>query len=185
MMSPEEATRLLENAEMLCPPDVVDRAVRRVASEISGAMGDSFPLVLQVMRGATVFCGQLLPLLDFPLELDYLHASRYGSATRGASIQWFVAPREDVVGRHVLVVDDILDEGITIAAVRDTLIENGARSVRIAVFCEKDTGRAKPVQADFVGLHVPDRYVFGFGMDVRGVWRNLPAVYALDKADES
>jgi hypoxanthine phosphoribosyltransferase len=84
-----------------------------------------------------------------------------------------------VAGRTVLVVDDILDEGITLGAVRDKLLAMGAAELRIAVFCDKELGREKAIRADFVGVHLPNRYVFGFGMDVNGAWRNLPAVYAL------
>jgi hypoxanthine phosphoribosyltransferase len=131
------------------------------------------------MGGAVVFTGHLLPQLRFPLDFDYIHVTRYGRGTRGGQITWQVAPKESVAGRAVLVVDDILDEGETLAAVRARLLECGASACLAAVLADKDIGRPKPIRADFVGVHVPDRYVFGFGMDVRGVWRNLPAIYAL------
>ena len=131
------------------------------------------------MGGATVFAGQLLPLLAFPLEFGAIAVTRYGNTTRGSEIDWRLAPGEDVRGRTVLVLDDILDEGVTLAAVRDRLAELGARRVLTAVLADKDLGRPKPVVPDFVGVRVPDRYVFGFGMDAYGAWRNLPAIYAL------
>jgi hypoxanthine phosphoribosyltransferase len=108
--------------------------------------------------------------------------TRYGTSTVGGQISWKVSPGTAVAGRAVLVVDDILDEGHTLAAVRRKLLEAGATEVHIAVFSQKETGREKPVQADFVGIALPNRYVFGFGMDVHGVWRNLPAVYALKES---
>lgn len=150
-----------------------------MAGEIAGELGRSFPLVLCVMRGSVIFAGQLLPRLEFPLEFDYLDVTRYREETRGGEIAWKVTPGTAVAGRAVLVLDDILDEGQTLAAVKAKLLEAGASRVWCAVFAEKDIGRAKPVAADFVGLHLPNRYVFGFGMDVGGAWRNLPEIYAL------
>jgi hypoxanthine phosphoribosyltransferase len=84
----------------------------------------------------------------------------------------------------VLVVDDILDEGNTLETIRDKLLAAGSQQVCIAVFADKETGRPKPVAADFVGIKLPNRYVFGFGMDVNGAWRNLPAIYALKDGEE-
>ncbi|MBL8518112.1 MAG: hypoxanthine-guanine phosphoribosyltransferase [Betaproteobacteria bacterium] len=185
MVSRDEALRILETAELVCPADEVQAAVVRLGREISESIGDTFPVVLQVMRGSSVFCGHLLPLLHFPLEFDYIHATRYENATAGREISWKVNPPESVRGRTVLVVDDILDEGHTLAAIRESLLARGAAAVRIAVFCVKDLGREKPVSADFVGVTVPDRYVFGYGMDAYGAWRNLPAVYALKEQQDS
>lgn len=135
------------------------------------------------MRGSVVFAGQLLPQLRFPLEFDYLDVTRYGDATRGGAINWKVDSATAVSGRTVLVVDDILDEGHTLKAIRDKLLSAGAQQVYSAVFAEKQTGRPKPVAADFVGVKLPNRYVFGFGMDVNGAWRNLPAIYALEDGE--
>lgn len=150
-----------------------------MAREISAALADSFPLVLCVMRGSIVFAGHLLPQLRFPLEIDYLDLTRYRNATRGGEIAWRTMSGTAVAGRVVLVVDDILDEGNTLAAIRENLAASGASRVCCAVLAEKDTGRDKPARAEFIGVRVPNRYVFGFGMDVRGIWRNLPEIYAL------
>ncbi len=179
MLSAGEAQRIYDEAELVVSAQDAAVAVRRVAGEIVTAMKDAHPLVLTVMGGAVIFTGQLLPLLNFPLDFDYLHVTRYGDTTTGGELSWIVAPRVPIAGRSVLVVDDILDEGITLAAVKRRLTEQGAKDCRIAVFADKDLGRAKPVKADFVGVRLPDRYVFGFGMDVKGAWRNLPAVYAV------
>ena len=176
---PNKAGRTLETADLVCSAAAVSEAVTRLAREISAALADSFPLVLCVMRGAVIFAGQLLPQLKFPLEFDYLDLTRYGAATRGGEISWRVMPGTAVAGRTVLVLDDILDQGNTLAAIREKLLAAGASRVYYAVLTEKDTGRAKPVRADFVGLRLPDRYVFGCGMDVKGLWRNLPEIYAL------
>jgi hypoxanthine phosphoribosyltransferase len=181
-MSPSEARTILAEADLLVSAEKSALAVRRVADEIRQSLADSNPLVLAVMGGAVVFTGQLLPLLDFPLDFDYLHVSRYGDFTMGGEIVWRVEPHASVTDRTVLVVDDILDEGITLAEIKKRLLEQGAASVLTAVFAEKDLdrpGHVKPIHADFCGVTLPNRYVFGYGMDVKGAWRNLPAVYAV------
>ena len=178
-MSPQEAQKILDEADLLCSAEKSALAVRRVAAEITARLADANPLVLAVMGGAVVFTGQLLPQLAFPLDFDYLHVTRYGDVTTGGQLAWIVEPRTPVADRVVLVVDDILDEGVTLAAISQRLLEQGASEVLCAVFADKNLGRAKPIAADFVGVHLPNRYVFGYGMDVRGAWRNLPAVYAV------
>ncbi|MBM3357027.1 MAG: hypoxanthine-guanine phosphoribosyltransferase [Betaproteobacteria bacterium] len=178
-LTPQQAREILETAEQVCSAAEVAKVVARMAGEISTVLAESFPLVLCVMRGSVMFAGKLLPMLRFPLEFDYLDVTRYGSSTRGGEISWKMTPGTAVAGRVVLVLDDILDEGRTLAAVREKLLAAGASRVYCAVFAEKDIGRAKPARADFVGMRVPNRYVFGFGMDVRGAWRHLPEIYAL------
>ncbi|OJW76203.1 hypoxanthine-guanine phosphoribosyltransferase [Thiobacillus sp. 65-1402] len=178
-MTPFEAQQLLDNAECVASADTVQTVLDRLGKEIARVLAEDFPLVLAVMGGAVVFAGQLLPRLGFPLEFDYLHVTRYRGKTSGGEVEWRVLPGQNVVGRSVLVLDDILDEGETLAAIRDKLLHMGAARVWSAVLTNKDNGLDKPVRADFVGLDVPDRYVFGCGMDAYGLWRNLPAIYAL------
>ncbi|KAF0205192.1 MAG: hypoxanthine [Gallionellaceae bacterium] len=179
MISSLEARDILSNAELLFTGEQVTAAVHLVAREINATLADEHPLVLSVMGGAVVFTGQLLPLLNFPLDFDYVHVSRYSNAKQGGEMNWKVAPRENVRGKVVLVVDDILDEGETIAAIKQRVMELGAIRFYSAVFADKDNGRDKPVRADFIGMTVPDRFVFGYGMDIHGAWRNLPAIYAV------
>ena len=178
-MNRRDAQRLLDEADLLWSADEVNSAVSRMATDISAKLKDEFPVVLSVMGGAAVFTGRLLPLLAFPLEFGAIEVTRYNNTTHGRDIAWRLAPRDNVRDRTVLVVDDILDEGITLAAIRAKLVDMGARRVYSAVFADKDIGREKPAHADFVGVSVPNRYVFGFGMDAYGLWRNLPAIYAL------
>lgn len=178
-MAPEEAKQILAEADLIVPAEEIQAALARLAADIGARLQDANPLVLTVMGGAVVFAGQLIPRLGFPLDCDYLHATRYGDVTRGGELAWVVEPRTPVAGRTLLVLDDILDEGITLAAIKRRLLEQGAKECLVAVLTEKDLGRAKPVAADFVGLRLPNRYVFGCGMDVKGAWRNLPAIYAV------
>jgi hypoxanthine phosphoribosyltransferase len=175
----QKARDILNSSEQVCSAAAVSEAVKRVAMEISAKLCEKQPLVLSVMGGSVVFTGHLLPLLNFPMDFDYIHVSRYDDDTRGGAIDWKVVPRENVKGRTVLVLDDILDEGQTLAAIRDRILGAGATSFFSAVLANKDTGKPKPIKADFMGVTVPNRYVFGYGMDVYGAWRNLPAIYAL------
>jgi hypoxanthine phosphoribosyltransferase len=176
------AWRFLEQSDLVASADEVQAALRRVAAEIHARLAGAYPLVLPVMGGAVVFAGQLLPLLRFPLDFDYIHVSRYGAATRGAHIEWRVTPPESVRGRTVLVVDDILDGGETMAAIRERLLALGASAFHCAVLVEKVLAKPKPIAADFVGLRIPDRFVFGYGMDAKGFWRNLPEIRAMHGA---
>ena len=174
-----QARLFLENSDVVCSADEVQRAIRRLAGEIESRLAESYPLVLVVMGGAVVFAGQLLPLLRFPLDFDYIHATRYGAATRGAQIDWRVTPPQGVRGRTVLVLDDILDHGDTMSAIKKRLLELGAKDFYCAVLVEKRLSMKKPIKADFVGLTIPDRFVFGCGMDAKGYWRNLPDIRAM------
>lgn len=178
-MNREEALDLFKQSEEIVSAQAVAASIDRMAKDIGAAIGDTFPLLLSVMGGAAVFTGMLLPKLDFPLEFDYIHLTRYRNTTQGGEMQWRVAPAESVKDRVVLVLDDILDEGETMAAIRDRILAMGATRFMSAVLCEKQINRNKPLKPDFCGFEVPDRYVFGCGMDAKGYWRNLPSIRAL------
>ena len=175
----QQAWAFLEKSEQIAGAEEVQAAVRRVAAEIEQRLSTAYPLVLAVMGGAVIFAGQVLPLLRFPLDFDYIHASRYGAATRGASVDWKVTPPDLARGRTVLVLDDILDHGETMSVIRERLLALGAKEFYCAVLVEKMLGKQKPIAADFVGLRIPDRFVFGCGMDAKGYWRNLPEIRAM------
>jgi len=177
--SRKAAWAFLENSDLIASAAEVQAATDRLALEIEKRLAETYPLVLAVMGGAVVFAGQILPKLRFPLDFDYIHASRYGSETRGAQIDWRVTPPASVHGRAVLVLDDILDGGHTMAAIRDRLVELGAASFHCAVLVEKTLREPKPIRADFVGLTIAERFVFGYGMDAKGFWRNLPEIRAM------
>ena len=179
MLPPDKACEILQSAELICSASETTEAVRRLASEVTRVLAKACPFVLTVMRGGVVFSGQLLPLLEFPLDFDYVDVTRYRNTTRGGLMEWNVFPETTVRDRAVLVIDDILDEGHTMAEIRARVLACGAHSFHCAVFADKEIGTRKVMTADFVGIRVPNRYVFGFGMDVYGAWRNLPAVYAL------
>jgi hypoxanthine phosphoribosyltransferase len=182
------ARALLANAEEIVSADKVQAAVRNVAAVLNQRFDNdetgAFPLVLGVMGGAVVFTGNLLPQLTFPLEFDYIHVTRYGDLDRGGEVVWKVIPRQDVTGRIIIIVDDILDEGETLAHVKQRLLDMGAAEVILAVFADKELGKVKPVQADIVGLTVPNQFIVGFGMDAHNYWRNLPGLWVIRDADK-
>ena len=177
-------TQDVPRSEEIASEAVVQAALDRMACEITAKLAGREPLVVPVLNGGLVFAGQLLPRLGFALDVSYVHVRRYGRETRGGELVWIAGPHESVTGRAVLLLDDILDEGQTLLAIRSRLYELGAAEVLLAAFAVKIRAQPPKVMADFAGIRVPDRFVFGFGMDVGGRWRNLPSVRALaDSAD--
>lgn len=171
---------VLRDSDLLYSPDQVERALNRMADSITSTLRETNPLILTVMIGGLIPAGKLVTRLSFPLELDYVHVTRYRRGTRGGELQWRVRPTITLKDRVVLLIDDILDEGITLGAIINSCRQEGARAVYSAVLVEKRHDR-KPIlqHADFSGLQVEDRYVFGCGMDYRGYLRNLPAIHAV------
>ena len=170
---------VLPRSDEIIGEAAIQAALDRMATEIEARLAGRNPLVVTVMNGGLIFAGQLLPRLGLALELSYVHVRRYGQETTGGELVWIAGPHEPVTGRTVLLLDDILDEGRTLATIRSRLLEQGATEVLIAAFASKEREAPAQVQADFVGVRVPDRFVFGFGMDVAGAWRNLPSIRAL------
>ena len=171
--------QLLEQAELVHSSEAIQMTITRLSSQITEVLKDSYPIVICVMGGGIVFAGQLLTQLSFALEIDYVHASRYQNETVGKTLTWHALPKLNLSDRTVLLIDDILDEGITLKAIKEKCLELGAKNVFSAVLVEKKLAHAKSITADFVGLEVPNCYVFGYGMDVYGWWRNLSAIYLL------
>jgi hypoxanthine phosphoribosyltransferase len=181
-ISRERYEAVAGKAELLVSGAEMERALDRLAERVAAELADKDPVVLCVLNGAIVAVGRLLPRLKFPLRLDCVHATRYRGATSGGCLEWFQRPAAAVRGQHVLVVDDILDEGITLDAIAKACREDGAESVRSAVLVEKERAHACGFNADFVGVRLPDRYLYGYGLDYKGYFRNADGVYAV--ADE-
>ncbi len=177
----KEIERAMAEADCLVPDEGVEAALDRLAEGITDRLRHTNPLVFCVMNGGLILAGRLLPRLPFPLEVSYLHASRYGHALQGNLLDWRVRPTQDLRGRTILVLDDILDEGHTLLAILDYLKAEGAGQVFSAVLVHKlhDRKAYPGMRADFTGLDVADRFLFGCGMDYKGYWRNAPGIYAL------
>lgn len=173
-------TEALRSADLIHDHSIISTAVQRLGTEITQVLAGETPVFLTVMNGGLVFSGALSLAISTDLEFDYLHATRYRGTTSGNTLHWLSKPKVSLQGRTVVVVDDILDEGHTLKAIREFCLEQGAHRVLIATLCEKRHGRCiQGIHADFVGLEVPDRYVFGYGMDYYEQGRNLPAIYAI------
>ena len=177
----EEAQRVMAEADLLYSAADIAHALDVLAASITEALADKNPLVLCVMNGGVITAGHLLTRLNFPLEQDYLHATRYRGATSGGqTITWLHEPETSLADRHVLLLDDLLDEGYTLREVARWCRERGAQSVSIAVLADKiHARRVDGIQADFPALPLVDRYVFGFGMDYKEYWRNANGIYAV------
>jgi len=171
----------LKGAELVVDAAAVTAALERMAAAINDTYRGCSPMVFGVMLGGLVPLVRLMRRFEFPHTVDYIHATRYRGGTTGGELQWRVAPPSDLQGRDVLIIDDILDEGITLAAITEELATRDPASLRTAVLVQKRLLRdtPAPLVADFVGVEVADRYVFGCGMDYRGFFRNLDAIYAL------
>jgi len=179
---PDDAMRALKSAELVHDKAAVETALDRMASEITEKLAETDPVILCIMNGGLLPCSWLVERLDFPFMLDYLHATRYRGEVTGAELVWQAQPHISLNDRQVLLVDDILDEGKTLAGVVDSCRRAGAKAVSSAVLVVKEHDhRVKGIAADFIGLTVDDRYVFGCGMDYRNYWRNLKAIYALNE----
>jgi hypoxanthine phosphoribosyltransferase len=180
-MNIEEAGKLLAEGDLLVSESEVVAAIARIADEMTAELKESNPVLICCMNGGLPFAGQLLTKLVFPLQVDYVHATRYGHKINGVSLDWKVRPQIDLHGRTVVLLDDILDEGVTLAAIADYCRQQGAAKIMMAVLVEKlHLRKVKPeMRADFIGIEVGDRFLFGYGLDYKGYWRNTPGIYAL------
>jgi hypoxanthine phosphoribosyltransferase len=173
-----EAERVMQQADCLFSKAEVEGAIDAMAKKIDDDMRDGNVVVLCVMNGGLIMTAALLARLHFPLRVDYLHATRYRERTAGDDLHWKTEPTQDLAGKDVLVIDDILDEGYTLDAILGYCRAKSPASLRSAVLIEKQHTRGVNPNPDYIGLQVPDRYVFGYGMDYKGYWRNAPGIYA-------
>lgn len=181
-MPQQTRDQLSEFAENIYSFEQVSQAIASLAHEINLALPGQDPLlVLCLLNGGLVFTGQLLPHLSRPVELSYVHATRYHNNVAGAQLRWISPQHADIRGKTILLCDDIFDEGKTLLAVYQELLHQGAGAVHCAVMTSKQHNR-KPAdfRPEFSALNVPDRYVFGMGMDYSGLWRNAPGIYAVN-----
>ena len=186
MITLEQSQDVLNKADCLFDLKSTEQALDRMATAITEKLADTKPLVLCVMIGALIPTGHLLTRLNFPLEVDYIHATRYRGTTRGGDLHWLVEPRNSLKDRTVLIVDDIMDGGLTLAAIIDYCKQAGAKAVYSAVLVNKKRKREPGVnfEPDFTGLDAEDRFLFGFGLDYDEFLRNAPGIYAVAEEHE-
>jgi hypoxanthine phosphoribosyltransferase len=182
METKDKIRSILEDAKCLYSYAEVNQALDRMSVEITHKLRDQNPLVLCVMTGALITTGHLVTRLHFPLEIDYIHVTRYRGTTRGGDLHWLVEPRQSLAGRTILIVDDIMDGGLTLAAIMDYCKQQGAKAIYSAVMVSKNRKREPGVnfEPDFVGVTTEDKYLFGFGLDYEEYLRNVPGIYAVN-----
>lgn len=165
----------------------IETALDRMAHEITAQLAGSNPIILSVMIGGIIPTGHLVTRLDFPLQMDYVHVTRYGRDLRGGDLHWLVTPRISLKDRHILIVEDVLDGGLTLASIVDYCHKQGAASVRTAVVVDKQREREEGAlqQADFTGLSIENKFLYGFGLDVEGYLRNVFSVNTVAKEDDA
>lgn len=181
----KELMRVRRDAVELHSSDSVQQAIAKLAFDVREAYTGKVPVLVTVMNGGLIFAAELAKRLDIPLEMDYLHASRYQGELQGNTVDWIVTPNANLVDRDVLIVDDILDVGTTLMAIVEACKAQGARSVKTCVLVDKQHDRkvVPGLKADFTALEAADHYLFGMGMDYKGFWRNAPGIYAIKDTD--
>jgi len=180
----EHAQLVLQQADLIYSSEQISQAIDELAQNINKQFESvTQPVIaLPIMNGGLVLSGHLLTRLTFPVFIDYLHATRYRNEITGSELKWKVRPQQSLKDKTLLIIDDILDEGYTLQAVRDYCLEQGANQVLSVLLVEKNHPRLKAdIKGDFIGLQVEDRYVFGFGMDYKGHHRSLNAIYAVSE----
>lgn len=178
---PEDVQSVFDKATCIYSKQEVEAAIDKMALQITKAVADSYPIFLCVVVGGMIPLGSLLMRMIFPLEINYIHATRYQGMTSGGELYWKAKPTCDLQGRTVVIVDDILDTGLTLAAIKHYCEQQGARKIYTSVLVDKHHAREQGglENADFAGLAVGNEYVFGYGMDYRGYLRNAPGIYAI------
>ena len=185
MTEVEKQNQIYQHAECLYSKAEISAAIETMGQTISADLAEENPLVIGIMNGGLVFLGHLLPELNFPLQVDYLHATRYGDEQTGGELTWLAKPKQNLSGRMVLLVDDIFDEGVTLEKVVAFCQAEGAKAVKVAVLLDKKHNHKKTTLVpDYILRTVPDQFVFGFGLDAKGYWRNAPGVFVLPEDDE-
>ena len=176
-----EVQQVWQEADCLCTEEQMEAVITKVAANITEELADKNPVVLCVMTGGLIFASKLAMQLAFPLQIDYIHVSRYRGEVVGGDIEWMVTPKIELKDRCVLVVDDILDEGQTLHEIIQSCERQGAESVYTAVLVDKQHDRKaiEGLKASFTGMEIEDRYIFGYGMDYKGYLRNAAGIYAV------
>lgn len=179
----KDLQKIRDNSKQLYSMTDIDEALDRLAISLTEQYADLKPIMLCVMNGSVMTAGHLLPKLKFVLELDYIHVTRYGEKTIGGELNWLHKPTTELANRTVILIEDIFDEGVTLQVLREYCEQAGAKSVSCVCLIDKIHDNKVGFPPEFIGLTVPDCYVFGFGMDYQGYWRNAPGIYAIKEMD--
>ena len=178
-MDIESIKKVELESDCLCDSKKINKALDNLAEKITADLKDKNPLVLCVMTGGVIPTGHLLTRLSFPLQLDYIHATRYQGETSGGELHWIQEPGISLQDRNILIIDDIFDEGITLLEIAKYCKEKGASKVYSAVLVNKIHNRKADFKPDYIGLEIENRYLFGFGMDYKNYLRNVNSIHAV------
>jgi len=181
VVSEAEIACVLENSTCVLDEAATEAMFNKLAANITEVCQHQKPIVLCVMTGAIVAVGRLLPKLKFPLEVDYIHATRYQGDVVGHELVWKQLPSTPLEGRTVILIDDVLDEGITMEKLKAYCEEQKVARCYTAVLVDKALSKDKPLAADFVGYQAGEQYLFGLGMDYKGYLRNANGLYVCPK----
>ena len=174
----EAALEVFKNSKVIYTEQQVKDALKSMAAKINKDYNGLCPLVLCVMNGGLFTTANLVNYLTMPINMDYIHATRYENGTEGRNLKWLAEPTTSLRGRDIVLVDDILDEGVTLSNLKKYCFERGAISVKAALLIQKNHNRCVDNNlGDYIGITVPDEYVFGCGMDYKGFFRNYPEIY--------
>jgi hypoxanthine phosphoribosyltransferase len=166
--------------EVLIPSDKVQEKVRELGERITEDYKGERPLLIGVLRGAVVVMGDLMRHIDLPCEIDFMDISSYGSGTSSSGVVRILKDlEEDITDRHVLVVEDIIDTGLTLSYLRRSLLARRPASLEICAFLSKPSRRRVDLDVKYLGFEVPDEFVVGYGLDFAGAYRNLPDICVL------
>jgi hypoxanthine phosphoribosyltransferase len=182
-VSYKQAQDIFSKSQILYTAQELSQKTKAIANAIEAEIDGEIPLFLTVMNGGMFFAAEVMKYIKKPFTADYIHASRYGDTTFGSGhISWYRQPTAEAVkDKTIYVLDDILDEGHTLAEVVRVLTHLGAKQCKLAVLINKDLGKPKPITADFVGHTAPNKYLFGCGMDIYGLYRQLSDIYVYNE----
>ncbi len=161
------------------PESEIQAAVRRVAEDINRDIADKNPLFICVLNGAFMFAGDLMKTINFPCEITFIKLASYDGLYTSGTVKEIIGLNESVVGRNVVVVEDIVDTGITMERILESLRAKGANSIRVATFLQKPDALQREITVDYVAMKIPNDFIVGYGLDYDGYGRNLKDIYTV------
>lgn len=169
-----------ENFKLVLSPEEIEQRVAQLAAEISRDLGESDPVMIGILKGAFIFLSDLVRRMDCEVALDFVRVASYGSSTQSSgAIKLTKPPDMDLTDRTVVVVEDIVDTGLTVRWLKDYLAEMGCRQVKVCSFIDKPERRKVDLDLDYVGFKVPKGFLVGYGLDYNEQYRHLPGVYEI------
>ena len=170
-----------QKPQILITGKEIGRTVKRLAEEITRDYRDKNPIILGLLKGSFIFISDLVRKLDFPLQIEFVRCSSYGAGKQSSgTVKLSPGLRCDIKGRHVIIAEDIIDTGITVAYLKSYLKKKKPASVTVCALTDKPSRRIAPVEIEYKGISVPDKFLVGYGLDCNEQYRNLPDICYLE-----